>query len=116
MMTLLRTLGLFVCDLLKSRGRLQAENLFLRHQLDIALRRAPPRPRVCGMDRALLVLMTWICPKLLDLVQVVKPETILRWYRAGSKVFWRWKLRTRAGRPKIDRDLRVNRRPSVTLR
>jgi transposase InsO family protein len=37
---------------------------------------------------------------------VVKPETILRWHRAGFKAFWRWKSRKRAGRPKIDRGLR----------
>ena len=38
--------------------------------------------------------------------QVVKPETILRWHRSGFKAFWRWKSRNRAGRPKIDRELR----------
>jgi len=37
---------------------------------------------------------------------VAKPETILRWHRAGFKAFWRWKSRNRAGRPKIDRGLR----------
>jgi len=37
---------------------------------------------------------------------VVKPETILRWHRSGFKAFWRWKSRNRAGRPKIDRELR----------
>jgi transposase InsO family protein len=37
---------------------------------------------------------------------VVQPETILRWHRAGFKIFWHWKLRNRAGRPKIDRGLR----------
>jgi transposase InsO family protein len=37
---------------------------------------------------------------------VVKPETILRWHRAGFKVYWRWKSRQRAGRPKIGRGLR----------
>jgi hypothetical protein len=40
------------------------------------------------------------------LSQVVKPETILRWHRFGFKAFWRWKSRNRAGRPKIDRELR----------
>jgi len=40
------------------------------------------------------------------MVQVVEPETILRWHRAGFKAFWRWKSRNRAGRPKIDRGLR----------
>jgi len=106
MLSILRALGLFVADLFKSRGRLQAENLFLRHQLNIALRRALPRPRLRGSDRALLVWMTRICPSLLDLAQVVKPETILRWHRAGFKAFWRWKSRNRAGRPRIDRGLR----------
>jgi transposase InsO family protein len=38
--------------------------------------------------------------------QVVQPETILRWRRAGFKIFWRWKSRNSAGRPKIDRGLR----------
>ena len=106
MLAILRALTIFVCDLLKSRRRLQAENLFLRPQLNIALRRAPPRPRLHASDRALLAWMTRICPGLLDLAQVVKPETILRWHRAGFKAFWRWKSRNRAGRPKIDRGLR----------
>ena len=59
-----------------------------------------------GSDRALLVWMTRLWPSLLGAAQVVQPETILRWHRAGFKVFWRWKSRTRAGRPKIDRGLR----------
>ena len=50
--------------------------------------------------------MTRLWPSLLGAAQVVQPETILRWHRAGFKVFWRWKSRNRAGRPKIDRGLR----------
>ena len=103
---ILHGLGMFVADMFKSRRRLEAENLFLRHQLGIALRRAPPRLRLHGRDRALLVWITRIWPSLLDLSEVVKPETILRWHRSGFKVFWRWKSRHRAGRPKIDRELR----------
>ena len=86
--------------------RLEAENLFLHHQLNIALRRAPPRLRLYGSDRALLVWMTRIWPGLLDISRVVKPETILRWHRSGFKAFWRWKSRNRAGRPKVARELR----------
>src|ERR1022692_1967253 len=106
MFAILYTLGMFSCDLLKSRCRLEAENLFLRHQLNIALRRAPPRLRLHGSDRALLIWMTKLWPNLLGMVQVVQPETILRWHRAGFKVFWRWKSRNRAARPQIDRGLR----------
>ena len=106
MFVILHALGIFVADLFKSRRRLEAKNLFLRHQLNIALRRAPPRLRQRGSDRALLVWMTRIWPNLLDLAQAVQPEMILRWHRSGFKAFWRWKLRNRAGRPRIDRGLR----------
>ncbi len=106
MLDLLHSLWLLVCDLFKSPCRLRAENLFLRHQLNIALRRAPPRRRLSRTDRVLLVWMTRLYPELLGLAQIVKPETILRWHRAGFRAFWRWKSRKRAGRPKIDRDLR----------
>jgi nucleotidyltransferase-like protein len=98
-------LVIFVADIFKSRRRLEAENLFLRHQLNIALRRAPPRLRLYGSDRALLVWMTRIWPKLLEISQVTKPETILRWHRSGFTAFWRWKSRKRVGRPKVDREL-----------
>jgi len=50
--------------------------------------------------------MTRFWPGLLGMAQVVQPETILRWHRAGFRVFWHWKSRNRAGRPKIDRGLR----------
>ena len=106
MTAILHTLWLFVVDLFKSRSRLEAENLFLRHQLNIALRRAPSRVRLSGSDRALLVLMTKLWPSLLGMAQVVQPETILRWHRTGFRVFWRWKSRNRAGRPKVDPELR----------
>src|SRR5665811_1031784 len=106
MFTILHALGMFVVDLFKSRSRLEAENLFLRHQLNIALRRAPPRLRLHGSDRALLVWMTKLWPSLFGAAQVIQPETILRWHRAGFKIFWRWKSRNRAGRPRIDRGLR----------
>ena len=75
MFALLHSLGMFGVDLFKSRRRLIAENLFLRHQLGIALRRAPQRLRLRGSDRALLVLMTRLWPSLLRLSRVVQPDT-----------------------------------------
>jgi hypothetical protein len=55
MLAILRLLGVFLADLFKSRAGLEGEILFLRHQLNIDLRRAPPRIRLRGSDRALLV-------------------------------------------------------------
>src|SRR5262245_13782901 len=98
--------GTFVANLFRSRRQLEVENLFLRHQLNIALRRAPHHLRLHGSDRALLVWMTWLWPSLLDLSRVVQPDTILRWHRAGFLAYWRWKSRGRPGRPKVSRELR----------
>ena len=55
MFAILHLLVMFVADIFMSRRRLEAENLFLRHQLNIALRRAAARPRLrlYGRDRAL---------------------------------------------------------------
>ena len=77
MLAVLHSLGMFIVDLFKSRRRLEAENLFLRHQLSIALRHAPPRLRIGDSDQALLVWVTRLRPSLLGAVQVVQLETIL---------------------------------------
>jgi hypothetical protein len=106
MLAFLQLLGTFVAKLFRSRRRLEVENLFLRHQLSIALRGAPHRRRLRGSDRALLVWMTWLWPSLLDLSRVVQPDTILRWHRAGFRAFWRWKSRGRPGRPRVSCELR----------
>ncbi len=75
MLAIMQSLGMFIVDLFKSR-RLEAENLFLRHQLSIALRHAPPRLRLRGSDRALLVWMTRLWPNLLGAAQAVRPDMI----------------------------------------
>ena len=106
MLAILHLLGTFVASLFKSRRQLEIENLFLRHQLDIALRRIPHRLRLRGSDRALLVWMTWLWPGLLGLSHIVQPATILRWHRAGFRAYWRWKSSGRPGRPKVDLELR----------
>ena len=43
MIAILHLLGTFIANLFKSQSRLEVENLFLRHQLNIALRGAPHR-------------------------------------------------------------------------
>ncbi len=92
MLAILHLLGTLVVSLFKSRRRLEVENLFLRHQLNIALRRAPQRLRLRGSDRALLAWMTWLWPSLLGLACVVQPDTILRWHRAGFRAYWRLEI------------------------
>ena len=106
MFAIIHLLAAFVADLFKSRHRLEVENLFLRHQLNIALRRSPKRLQLRASDRALMVWMTRMWPSLLGLTQVVQPATILRWQRSGFRAYWRWKSGGRPGRPRVERELR----------
>jgi transposase InsO family protein len=106
MFSVLWAVANLVADLFKSRRRLEVENLLLRHQLSVALRQAPARLRLRRIDRAILAGLVGLWPDLARAVQVVKPDTILRWHRMGFRAYWRWKSKKRGGRPKIDRGLR----------
>ena len=77
MFTVLRAFAILVGNLFKSRQRLEAENLLLRHQLNVALRQAPARLRLRGLDRAILAGLVRLSPDLAHAVQIVKPETAL---------------------------------------
>ncbi len=106
MFAILYALGMAVADLFKSRARLEAEILLLRHQLNVALRHVPPRVRLRSGDRVFMMWLVRLWPGLLDVIQIIEPETVLRWHRAGYRIYWRWKSRKRVGRPKIDRGMR----------
>jgi hypothetical protein len=94
-------------DCLRSHERLLAENLVLRHQLNVLRRKTPKRWRFSGGDRALFSWIYWFCPSVLRVLAIVRPETVIRWHRAGWRAWWRWKSRNRGGRPRIDTELCV---------
>jgi|SRR4030081_967912 hypothetical protein len=53
-------------------------------------------------------------PAILKVLTIIRPETLVRWHRAGFRGYWRWKSRPRGGRPQIDTELRgLVRRMSV---
>src|SRR4030095_13843018 len=91
----------------KSRARLEAEVLVLRHQLNVLVRKVGRRPRLLSWDRLLFVVLYQLCPPTLDSVSIIKPHTVIRWHRAGFRAYWRWKSRARGGRPKIDAEIWV---------
>jgi hypothetical protein len=61
-------LVMFVVNPFRSQRRVEIENLFLRHQLNIALRSVPHHLRLRASDRTLLILMTWLWPSLIGLL------------------------------------------------
>ena len=106
MVAFLTRLLLVLRSRVKSRVRLEAENLVLRQQLVVLSRKSRTRVRLRNVDRLLLVWMYRIFPSILNAILIVKPETVIRSHRQGFRAYWRWKSRSRGGRPKIDRDLR----------
>jgi hypothetical protein len=46
-------------------------------------------------------------PSILQVLIVVRPETLVRWHRGGFRCYWRWKSHPEGGRPQIDTVLRV---------
>jgi hypothetical protein len=70
-------------------------------------RRTPKRPHLNNTDRFLFVWLYRWFPSVLAVVAIVRPETIIRWHRAGFRAFWCWRSRNRVGRPKVSAELRT---------
>ena len=105
-MDLVRLLWEFLLDFLCSPEQLRAENVALRHQLNVLRRKAPKRPKLSNSDRALFVWLYRTVPEVAGAITIIRPETVIGWHRAGFRAWWRRKSRNRGGRPKVDRELR----------
>jgi transposase InsO family protein len=91
----------------KSKARLEAENAVLRHQLAVMQRKVRGRIQFTNGDRLFLIqLYRWV-PSVWKAITIIRPETIVRWHRAGFRRYWRWKSRSFGGRPPIDADVRA---------
>src|SRR5438270_1578018 len=91
----------------KSKNRLPAENAALRHQLIVLQRRVRGRVQLTNGDRLFLVMLYRWVPSVLKAITIIRPETLVRWHRAGFRRYWRWKSRSLGGRPQVDADLRA---------
>ena len=91
----------------KSKRRLEAENAALRQQLTVLRRQVRGRVRLTSNDRLFFVQLYRWFPSVLNVITVIRPETLVRWHRAGFRCYWRWKSCALGGRPQIEADLRV---------
>jgi hypothetical protein len=89
-----------------SRVSLEAENTILRHQLNVLRRLSPKRPTFGMLDRLIFAGLYRLAPKVPGALAIVKPETVIKWHRAGFKSYWRWKSRRRGGRPTLATEIR----------
>src|ERR1700674_5697628 len=92
---------------LKSKVRLEDENAVLLHELMVLRRRLHGRVRLTNNDRWFLIQLYRWFPSILKVLTIIRPETLVRWRRAGFRSYWRWKSRSLGGRPQIEADLRA---------
>jgi hypothetical protein len=90
----------------KSKRRLEAENAALRHHLFVLQRRVRGRVQLTSGDRLFLVILYRWSPSVLKAITIIRPETLVRWHRAGFRRYWRWKSCSFGGRPQIAANLR----------
>jgi transposase InsO family protein len=95
-----------VVDLIRSRAALEAEIWVLRQQINVLRRTAPKRLLFSVFDRLVFVGFYRLFPKICDALAIVKPDTVVRWHRAGFRLYWRWKSRPCGGRPRVSLEIR----------
>src|SRR4051812_24537258 len=90
-----------------SRADLMLENAALRHQLGV-LMRAGRRSRATAADRWFWVVLRRLWSRWSEVLVFVKPETVVRWHRAGFRLYWNWHSRRgRQGRPRAAAEVRA---------
>jgi transposase InsO family protein len=104
---LLRFVLAILASPFRSKARLEAEIATLRQQLIVLQRKSRGRVRLNNGDRLFFVQLYGWFPSMLQVVQIIRPETLIRWHRTGFRSYWRWKSRNRGGRPRIDTELRA---------
>ena len=105
-MDLVRLIVWTVVDLLRSRAALEVEILTLRQQLIVLQRTASKRQTFSAIDRWMFVCLYRLLPGVRDALAIVKPETVVKWHRAGFRLYWRWKSKARGGRPTVPLEIR----------
>src|SRR6201987_5329318 len=91
---------------LRTQAQLEAEITMLRHQLNVLRLQASARPKLTAADRLLFVWLCRLFPSLKSAITIVQPDTVVRWHRSGFRLYWRWRSRSRGGRPRIPVEVR----------
>ena len=106
MSSLLVALFALVASSFRTRAALQAEILALRHQLAVFQNNAPDRLRLQRSDRFLWVLLSRFWSGWRRCLQMVQPDTVLRWHRRAFAWYWTRKSRRLPGRPEVAANIR----------
>src|SRR5712672_3087071 len=105
MRDLVRLIVWAVVDLFRSRAAIEAEILTLRQQIIVLRRTAPKKQTFGAIDRLVFVGLYRFFPRVSDALAIVRPGTVIKWHRAGFRLYWRWKSRPRGGRPTVSLEM-----------
>src|SRR6201988_3660702 len=91
----------------RSRHTLLLENLALRQQLTV-LKRKHRRPKVSRLDKLFWVLAHRFWSARKSSLIIVTPETVVRWHRAGFRLYWSWisRVKKQVGRKRLSKEIR----------
>jgi hypothetical protein len=103
---LCRLIWCAVVGLFWSRAALQTEILVLRHQLNVLRRKSRKQIVFSNVDRWVFARLYRLDPNVLNALKILRPETVIRWHRAGFRSYWRWKSRSHGGRPRTPAEIR----------
>jgi putative transposase len=106
MSSLLIALFAFAASSFRTRGALQVEILALRHQLAVLQNNAPRHLRFNRTDRLLWVVLSRFWSGWRHSLQIVQPDTVIRWHRRAFAWYWTRKSRRHPGRPEVAAKIR----------
>jgi hypothetical protein len=81
--------------------------------LIVLRRKLRGRVKLANSDRWFFIQLYRWFPSILEVLTVIRPETLVGWHRAGFRSYWRWKSRSLGARPQIETDLRATTHPTA---
>ena len=90
-----------------ARSAHEADLIALRLQVGVLQRQISNRPKLTRWDRMLFAALYRVQPNVLRSISIVHPETVVRWHRAGFRLYWKHKSRSKAGRPRVPEEARA---------
>jgi hypothetical protein len=107
MIALIRLLLALLAAPFRSKSALEAENAALRQQIIVLRRKVRGRVKLSNGDRLFFIWLYRRFPSISRAMLIIRPDTLVRWHRAGFRRYWRRKSRGRIGRPRVDYELRA---------
>jgi type II secretory pathway pseudopilin PulG len=104
---LIRLLLALLAVRFQSKSSLEAENAALRQQIIVLRRKLRGRVKLSNTDRLFFVWLYRLFPSISRAMLIIRPDTLVRWHRAGFRLYWRWKSCGHAGRPRVEHELRT---------